>query len=426
MGKGKEAIRGREKSRRKNARSVKRKETGNKSDAKRSPSGLPVRSRGKNKANTKKKPSVSGRKNTGKNIKKTSGRRAKTGKTTGKRNEVPVRSKEKERRKNLYELATVVASLTILLLFLVLAFALLPGAERKAPSRERVESYPPLKMYFISNPSSPRDNYIENTLIELEGRFRNRILLDLGYYPGKDNSEVITRLCIKKEEPEALAGYIYCSNRAGLYKDKCFNARVTKTAEVKNCIETERDRVIEENRRILEKIFGNETVQSGEPVLVIGSRRYHGGFSETEISRAVCSQLINPPPICGVIPSCFSDSDCYADPGKLAICESPGTPASRCVYVKAEPVEAVLLLEDNSQEPGYAAAKVLTVLDSEIKNLKVRTLALTSPEGRIIAERNAIDRTPAVLLPLNISSHPKFYRLKDAFEKRKDYYVLFP
>ncbi len=234
----------------------------------------------------------------------------------------------------------------------------------------------------------------------------------------------IVQLCAAEHNPEKFMDMIVCMNEnANQIPDnweQCAEEAGLDVEKVRECYEGE------EGMQLLRESAerAREVGATGSPTIYFNEEPYSGGRDEISFQRAVCAYL-DEEPECEGIPVCAQDTDCPAKDNMIPVCENPGTEDAECTYVEPEPVELIVLNDDECS--SCDTSRILTVSNQLFPGLTQENIDVDSEQGKALVDELGITYVPAYLFESNVENTKSWQdnaQLKGSFEETGDYWKL--
>ncbi len=143
-----------------------------------------------------------------------------------------------------------------------------------------------------------------------------------------------------------------------------------------------------------------------------------------EASEIKASEKINPK-VKGILPVCFSDSDCRAEKGMVCHCVNPGGENAKCECSAKHPYSLTALLPRNCISCN--AGRIKSWLNEVFADgVVLKDVYMDSAKGKELIEALNLKYLPAYLLPLEIKKDKHFYAIKESVVKTDFGYLLRP
>lgn len=255
----------------------------------------------------------------------------------------------------------------------------------------------------------------------------------------------LVQICADKYNPDQFVDMVTCMNADARSIPGNWEACAKKfnmdTTSIKKCFGGD------EGKQLLSaSIDKSKAVNAqGSPTMLINNQPYDGGRDSLSFKRALCAQLSGHE-ACAEIPVCATDADCVAKPDKEVVCNNPNTKSATCEYIDPIKVDVVVLSDQKC--PSCDVSSLLTTTKSLFKGAQVKTVDISSAEGKALADANGISVLPVIFFGKSMEqtsawkANPNLasafesatlgYRLRDAVtqaswfideEKRQQFYA---
>ncbi len=127
--------------------------------------------------------------------------------------------------------------------------------------------------------------------------------------------------------------------------------------------------------------------------------------------------------ILGILPQCFSDSNCKKE-GMKAACRNPGTAKAECVFTPAAKIGLLVVMPKDCKvcQPQI----VENYLKKYFKGLTVSYLYYPDAKARSMVKDFGLKTLPAYFLSKDAAGEKSFESIKENLEEKGDYYLLKP
>ncbi len=161
------------------------------------------------------------------------------------------------------------------------------------------------------------------------------------------------------------------------------------------------------------------------PTIYINNRRIEGPVTYAAVVRALCGVFpeVLRPAVCARVPACERDADCVK-PGKIGICQSPGTPQARCVFRDPVPVRMTVLTSDKILFADTATVE--GYLARLFPGLQVEHVDRATPRGKALEREMNVSALPAYFLDKTVEKAARFSAIEPELIKHEDCYQLGP
>jgi len=232
---------------------------------------------------------------------------------------------------------------------------------------------------------------------EIEEGIRQVVIMAL--YPERYFEYI---LCRNKEI--YLPNWASCAERVGMDPDKIRALAKAPRGQV----------LFQENIRRANLLGINAS-----PTLLVNGREIRNVIDAAVFERSICEE--NPElDVCVALPTCNHDRDC-SRANKVGICADPGSPEAICEYREPIVFEMVVLNDAGCTlcETGHFIRSTRELFPG----VNIRSVEVTSPEGKAMVDRYGIDRVPAFVIDKAFENTARFDRFARTVRTVENAYI---
>lgn len=322
------------------------------------------------------------------------------------------------------------------LIAVVIIALLVRSFYKPAVSVDNPAKYGSANVTFYVMSQCPYGTQVENVFAPVFDELRDNINFRLEFIasgaPGAFNSlhgpaEVEgdkIQLCVQEQYPKGLIDFVTCQNKDPSdlkgSVERCAKKSGMDAQKILECADGE-----EGDQLLAESIAKSQAVRaSGSPTMYFGDSLYSGARDANSFKKEVCKSL-NGHPACKDLPTCMSDADCKDQPGKIGICNSPGTTESECTYQDDAAVELKVV---NSKDCANCdTANNIKILKQIFLNLDVEEVEASSTRGQAFIKNLGLQKAPSYVFSGSLDQTYAWKaneQLRGAFRKVDKYYVM--
>jgi glutaredoxin len=291
-----------------------------------------------------------------------------------------------------------------------------------------------LDLYVMSQ--CPYGVQAENAIAPVLKTLGNSVKFNLYFIGGVDSSggfqslhgenEVngdMLQACAIKYEPAKFMDLVVCMNQnAGSIPanwEACADQLKLNKASIKSCYEGA------EGKELLKASFQASEVAGaqGSPTIKINGNDYAGKRDAASFTRAICRYVDSA--ACKNVPACTADADCMVDNGKIPRCENAGTAAAKCEYT--DDAKFAMTVVNDKSCADCDASQIVDSLKKIFLSMDVRTVDISTDEGKKIVSQYGIDVVPAFIFEKSVEQSYVWKsneKVKALFEQKNGNYKL--
>lgn len=240
--------------------------------------------------------------------------------------------------------------------------------------------------------------------------------------PEVDGNKI--HLCVQEHFTDELLNFVVCQNenpqdfRSSI--ERCAGKVNIDAQEILDCADGDEGSTLLSDSAKKSQAIG----ASGSPTIYFGDILYSGMRDTNSFKKEVCKS-IEGHPICDGLPACTADLDCNAEPGKVGICENPGTTDAACKYIDDAHVELKII---NAKDcTNCDTTQNVNVLKQIFMNLDVEEIDSSTTRGKAFIKNIGLKNAPSYVFSGDIDQTHAWKtndRLRGAFKKVDKYYVM--